>query len=123
MWVKIKRSVVINFFLLSLTLLIGYGALRGVLQALELRKEAKGKEKKIEELLEKKVELERYLAELENAEVVKREAKERLNLKEPGENVVVVVPVEEETSPTEPVAGNFWAKIKMFVSSFFRNIL
>ena len=74
MWAKIKSSIVINIFLLSLVFLVGYGALRGTWQALGLEKEAEDKEKKIAELIEKKGELERYLAELKNSEVVKREA-------------------------------------------------
>lgn len=119
MWAKIKSSIVINVFLLLLVFLVGYGALRGVWQALDLGKEAESKEKKIAELLEKKGELERYLAELKNAESVKREAKERLNLKELGETVVVVVPEVVEATPTEPMVENFWSRVKVFITSFF----
>lgn len=118
MWVKIKSSIIINIFLLSLVFLVGYGALRGVGQALDLGKEAEDKKNKIEELMGKKGELERYLAELKNAESVKREAKERLNLKEFGETVVVVVPEGEEGVSLQTVEPpTFWFKIKTFVGS------
>lgn len=123
MWAKIKNSIVINIFLLLLVFLVGYGALRGVWQVLDLGKEAEDKESKIAELIEKKGELERYLAELKNAESVKREAKERLNLKELGETVVVVVPEGGEASPIEPAVENFWSRVKMFITSFFDHLL
>lgn len=78
-----------------------------------MRKEAKDREEKIIELNQKKAELEAYIAELQSREAIEREAKERLNLKLPGEEVVIVVP--EKDSPEE-APKNIWDKIK----SFFR---
>lgn len=87
-------------------------------QAVVLRQEAKNAERKVEELTRKKAELEAYLAELQTPEAVEREAKERLNLKKKGEEVVVVVP-KDEKEDASVVSVTFWQKIK----SFFAGIL
>ncbi len=115
MWKWLKNSLLFNVALFILVLLIGAGAYRIVRQAYWVSQEARETEKKIEKLVKKKQELEAYLAELETAEAVRREAKERLNLKLPEETVVVVVP-EKKDLPTLP-SPNFWERVKLFLGS------
>ena len=92
MWQIFKKSILANIAFLALSILVGYGAYNVVFQALVLRGESRGTDVKIQALLKKKAELEQYTAELQSRQAVEREAKERLNLKLPGEEVVVVVP-------------------------------
>ena len=70
---------------------------------------------KIEQLKAKKRELETALTEIQTKEAVEREAKERLNLKNPGEQVVVIVP-EKKDNQSEEQSMSFWAKFKSFFS-------
>lgn len=44
-------------------------------------------------------------------EFFEKEARERLDLKKPGENVVVVVPPKENTEAKQESPKNFWQKI------------
>lgn len=92
---------------------ISYSASRMVRDAFVLREQSAEITQKIEELTKKKHELETYLAEIQTKEAIEREAKSRLNLKKPGEKVVVVVPEKKETAiVAEP--QNWWTKIKRF---------
>lgn len=99
-----QRSIIRNhsfyviILLVALAAAVGYGAARMVLNSVALRGESRETQKQIEELLARKKELEARIAELQNEEAIRREAKERLNLKLPGENVVVVVPEKQEAS-------------------------
>ena len=69
-------------------------AYRSVRQFSQFREETEENRKKIEDLLEKKAELKQKITELETWEAKERSAKERLNLKKTGEEVVVVLPDE-----------------------------
>lgn len=99
-----QRSIIRNhsfyaiILLVALAAAVGYGAARMVLNAMALRGESRETQKQIEELLARKKELEARITELQDEEAIRREAKERLNLKLPGENVVVVVPEKQEAS-------------------------
>ena len=88
-WIKV--SVLFHIFLLILSAAIGYGSFRMATQAWAVYKESAGNQKKIEELKQKKLALEVYLKRLQTPGEIERQAKERLNLKLPGEQVVVVV--------------------------------
>lgn len=110
MWKFIKRSIFINILLFIFAALVLYGALGMVKQAVEFWREAENSRLQIRGLTQKKEELERYLEEIRTPQVIEREAKERLNLKLPGEEVVVV----PEERPREPVADprGFLKRIK-----------
>lgn len=84
-----------------------------VRDTLGLRSEVKNTEKEITELFKKKQELEAYLMELQTRAGIEREAKDRFNLKLPGEEVVVVVPKAEESKP-QPQTASLWEKIREF---------
>lgn len=91
-----------NLVFLGLVGLVGFGTYNMVSRALALRGESKEAEAKIQELLRKKAELEAYALELESRQAIEREAKDRLNLKLPGEEVVVVVPEKQPEIISEP---------------------
>ena len=88
-----------------------------ITQALALRREYKDQQQEIDTLSRKKGELEAYIAELQSREAVEREAKSRLNLKLPGEEVVVVVPKKKELE--EDKLGTFWKRTRGFFSRLF----
>lgn len=76
------------------------------------RTESEETTKKIDGLKRKKQELEAALAEIQTKEAVEREAKARLNLKKPGEEVVVVVPEKKINAP-QPVPVNVWSRFML----------
>lgn len=110
MWSKVKQSLVINLVLWVLVFVMAYSAFNAIQNAFILSNEAKNSEKKIQELLHKKKDLEERLAALGNKDVIMREAKARLNLKEAGEEVVVIVPP-KKPAPTENNKLNVWQRI------------
>lgn len=114
---KAKKSIIANTILAILVFVVGFSAFDMISQSLGFREEAEDAENKVRELTMKKEELEAYLRELETPEAAEREAKERLNLKKKGEEVVVVVPKEEKELP--PAESGFWEKIKSFFSGIF----
>lgn len=64
----------------------------------------------IKDAEEKKRQLEARLTESSGDEFLEKEAREKLNLKKPGEEVVAILPAEEEKNE-EPMKQNFWDKI------------
>lgn len=86
-------------------------------QAFSLRSSTREGEERIRTLAAQKEELEARIREYQTTEGVIREAKARLNLKNPGEKIVVVLPDE---SPREDSASKgFFARIR----GFFAGIL
>ena len=118
-WQKIKNSLPINILIGICALAICIGAYRLVAETFGLRQEYEANQKKIEELKKKKEELEARLIELKNPAVVEREAKERLNLKRPGEEVVVVVP-ENIATTSAATSSKVWQRITSFFKKFSR---
>lgn len=112
-----KKSFILNILLAFLAVMVGYGAFNMVRQAVDSRREARTAQEKIKELVEKKEALEAYLVELQTPEATEREAKERLNLKKKGEDVVVVVP--EEKKKIAIPEQTWWQKIKLFFARIF----
>lgn len=108
-----KKSLVLNLVLISIAVITSYHAARMVRHAFFMRDQSQEMTAKIEELKIKKQELERELAAIQSKEVIEREAKERLNLKNPGEEVVVVVPEKKDTISTKPPLS-FWTKLMSF---------
>lgn len=98
----IKDSVLFHIFLLILSAAVGYGSYRLARQAFLVYRESAANQKRIGELTQKKEELQAYLERLQTPGEVERQAKERLNLKLPGEQVVVVV-AEKASSTRERV--------------------
>ena len=97
-----------------LAISLSYSATRMVRSVLKVQTESEEMTRKIEDLERKKKELELAIAEIQTREAVEREAKTRLNLKKPGEEVVVVVP-EKKVSASQAPPTSFWSK---FISLF-----
>lgn len=64
----------------------------------------------IKEAEEKKLQFEVNLNESLSEDFLEKSAREKLNLKKPGEEVVAVLPAEEEKEE-EPIKQNFWSKL------------
>lgn len=118
MWSKVKNSAALNLILFLLAILTAYGAFNLARYGWELKKEWQEAQKKTLEFAKKKKELEKYRAGLETIEVVEKMAKGRLNLKLPGEKVVVLVPQTSSTSPEGSRQfsglGGVWTQAKNF---------
>lgn len=116
--IKNYKSLALNLLLLLALTWVGWSALDMGRQAWALWREAQDARSQVEELARKKAELEAYIAELESRQGVEREAKSRLNLKLPGEEVAVVV--KEEEKKEEAGSAAFWNRVKQFFSSPFK---
>ena len=109
----IKDSLLLNLFFLIIAIAVGYGAYRLTGQAVAVYRESMQNRKKIEELTQKKQELQAYLDRLQTPGEIERQAKERLNLKLSGEQVVVVVApqassTQEHTEQEVPKGWRRW---------------
>ncbi|MDP3770167.1 MAG: septum formation initiator family protein [bacterium] len=109
----VRRSVIINILLVVVAVAVSYSASRMVRDAFVLRKQSEEMTQKIDELIKEKRGLEAYLAEMQTKEAVEREAKDRLNLKKPGEEVVVIVPEKKEIAVVAE-SQSWWAALKHF---------
>ena len=110
---RIEKSFIVNTVLIIVAMIVSYHAARMVRNVVMTREQSAEMTHKIEQLKLKKQELEAELAGLKTKEAVEREAKERLNLKKPGEEVVVVVPEKKDNEArTQP--KSLWAKIESF---------
>lgn len=67
-------------------------------------------QKEIQAAEEKNQQLKAGIAETQSEANLEKEAREKLNLKKPGEEVAVILPA-KETPPVEPKKENFWQKI------------
>ena len=117
MWDKLKQSLLLSIILISLSVFVAYGAYNMLRQAIELNHSVKNEQQKIRELTQKKIELQAYLVESETAEAIEREAKERLNLKLSGEEVLVVVPPKNAPLPEQLSLGK---RIRQWWNKFLR---
>lgn len=70
-------------------------------------------EEKMRSLEAERLVLEEQIRELESPQGIERLAKEKLGLKNPGEEVVIVVPEERPESSAE-IRPGFWAEIKQW---------
>ena len=112
MWEKIQQSTVFSIIIVILAVFLGINAYRTVRQSFALQEEVVRERGKIEELRRKKAEIEANLAELQTKGAIEREAKSRLNLKLPGEEVVVVVPEKKEEVVSTSSPRGFWERIR-----------
>lgn len=111
-WESTKRSVVFNIAIVFLAIFLGVNAVQVLWQAFDVREESVKEQDKIGKLRAQKEQLEAQLRELETKEALEREAKSRLNLKLPGEEVVVVVSEKKEKPTEAPHSPGFWKRIK-----------
>lgn len=116
----IKDSILFHIFLLIVSAAIGYGSYRMARQTLAIYRESAVNQKKIEELKQKKQELEAYLDRLQMPGEIEWQAKERLNLKLPGEQVVVVVA--QKASSTMEQAKQTGTGVWHRLAQFWKNL-
>ena len=110
----------INLFLIVLLVAAGYAAYNLGYDTWKLWAESRDMKQQIAELTQKKEEFEVYLAELKTVEAVKREAKERFNLKLPGEEVAIVVGSGSSTFTVTTSPATWLSKFWGFTHSIFR---
>ena len=78
----------------------------------ELQTQAEYLRKEIQILEEKKEKLETGILEVKTKDYIEREARDRLGLKKPGEEVVVVLPPEEKQQDiVAPIEKTLWQRI------------
>lgn len=118
MWDMIKKSLILNLVFVCVLVGVAYGTYSMVRRTLVVRMERRVTDERVQELLRKKEKLEIQVRELETREVAEREAKERLNLKNPGEEVVVVVPETHSGASVHTERRGMWERISAFISSF-----
>lgn len=106
----IKQSITLHIIFALMAVGIAYGTFTIMRQVISLSRESKLLEKKIDALRREKSDLEVLIRELETPWAVQREAKDHLNLKMSGEEVVIVVPEKKEILPKAPTS--FWERIK-----------
>lgn len=87
---KFKNSKSFSFLLFLAVLFVGYHTFSLVRETVFLSDESRAAEREIAELQHEKKRLEAAIAEFDNPSVIERKAKELLNLKLPGEKVLVV---------------------------------
>lgn len=95
---RLQDSILFNIFLLIVAAGVGYGSFRMAQQAWGVWRESLANRKKIAELAQRKQELTAYLQRLQTPGAIEEQARERMNLKLPGEEVVVVVAEQASTS-------------------------
>ena len=95
-------------FLILLALVViglGVSATRVGRRAWEIHRERQAIASKIQSLQAEQRRLEAAIEALSSEEAVERQAKEKLNLKQPGEEVVVVVPEHRAATTSRGIAG------------------
>lgn len=68
----------------------------------------------VEQLRRENSQFKEKLSQQESPEFIEREAREKYNLKKPGEEVAVIIREKAPPLPAEPVAKTFWQKILEF---------
>ncbi len=106
----IKNSLLFHIFLLIVAIAVAYASLYLAKQALALYRESMANQRKIEHLTQRKRELEAYLEHLQTPGAIEQQARERLNLKLPGEQVVVVLTQKagDMQKQVEQTGQGFW---------------
>ena len=117
MWNRITRSLSANLALILLAIVCVSGAVSLARQAASVLRDSASARARVEELAAKKKKLEEEIRERTREESVRYQAKARLNLKNPGENIVVILPEKKEPAPEAPYP--LWQKI----TSFFQKII
>ncbi|KKU18982.1 MAG: Cell division protein FtsL [Candidatus Azambacteria bacterium GW2011_GWA2_45_90] len=95
----IFSSKIFLFFLLVILLILGSSLGREFYRKYRLQKEFDSLKLEIDKLENKNQDLASMLEYLNKESNLEKEARRRLNLKKPGENVVVIVPPESEPRP------------------------
>ncbi len=117
MWQKIKTSLPLNI----LIAIGGVAALSGLFgiarETITLQADYAATQAKIEALRSERGRLSTRIEELATPEAIEREAKDKFNLKNKGETVVVVVPEDASRATSSPTT--WWDRIRSFFRGMF----
>ena len=113
-WSRITQSLFFNVFFLIVAASVSYSAVYMVMQARDMKKESVLLDAEIIRLQKEKTDLEAAIAELKTPHAAEREAKERLNLKWPGEEVAVILS-EPGKEKTEEQKSTFLQSVKKWI--------
>lgn len=80
-------------------------------------------EKEIQILEQKNRKLKDDISKIESESFLEKEARERLGLKKPGEEVVVVLPSKENKKEIQATSSSSWQKFQTRTRDFFQEIL
>ncbi len=116
MWHRITRSLSINVALGVLAFLSLVSAASLMRQAIQISRDSATAARRLDELMVHKKELETAIRAAGTEEAVRYKAKARLNLKNPGENIVVVLPDKKEIPPAPGDATMWWERMANFFS-------
>ncbi len=116
MWHRITRSLSINMALGVLAFLSLVSAASLMRQAIQISRDSATAARRLDELTAHKKELEAAIRTAGMEEAVRYKAKARLNLKNPGENIVVVLPDKKEIPPAGGGESVWWKRITSFFS-------
>lgn len=89
----------------------------------ELSSQLSSLEKEIQILEEKNQQLKTEVSKQETESFLETEARERLGLKKPGEEVVVVLPPKENKEGVGATITSSWQRFQATVSDFFQKLL
>lgn len=110
-------------FFLALALFLASGTFRIIVRLFEIRRERQALEKKISELTAEKQRLRGALRSAESPGTIEKMAKEKLNLKNPKEEVVIVTPLQSAVPSgggNVSIFSRFFTWLKSLVSRLGR---
>lgn len=116
-------SVLLTAGLVGVAVFLTISAGRIILRAREIHEERRAQEAKIQAAETKQRELGRSWGQAGSAEAVERMAKERMNLKNPGEAVVVVEPPRAATTRGDARAAFFFRIAPTWLQELFHFLL
>jgi len=85
----------------------------------DLNAQIESYKKRIETMQKENNEIQSSLSQQDNSEYSEKEIRERLGLKKPGENVVVVIPPKDNGEIKSAEPQNFWQKIWSGIKSLW----
>lgn len=112
MWNRITHSLSATIFLAAVAVACAAGAVSLMRSALQVSRDSAAASARLALLTAQKERLEEERRERAGEEAVRYHAKARLNLKNPGEEIVVVLPDRPEISASGEMG--LWRRIKIF---------
>ena len=103
--------ILIGFFVLLITGFLIYTNINIALRRAELTERAEELRKEIQILEQKNKELRAKIIRAQEPDFLEEKAREELGLKKPGEEVVVILPIEEDVEEPVEEEKSFWQKI------------
>ena len=109
---ELFASRIIVLFLFFLIISTGVASFRALMKGWEVRAEKEAAEKRVEELKKEQEVLSSELQDFDSGRGIEREAREKLNLRKPGEEVVIIRDASAETSSDDTTSNkNFFSRI------------